>query len=108
MVIIPSCFEIDRSEWEKRKGLGLLYSDNFFNKNTVKFSDMFTQFGKDKSIATLPLLPIFRHSKVRPLYFTRDAHWTREGHRLAAEAIYNYIKKENPNLLYISSRHPGQ
>ncbi|HLG31217.1 MAG TPA: GDSL-type esterase/lipase family protein [Candidatus Brocadiales bacterium] len=92
IVIIPSCFEIEkRSEWEKR-GFGRLYNDEFFNKNMSKFSDTFTEFGETREIPTLPLLPVFKDSKVRPLYYTKDFHWTREGHSLAAESIYNFMR----------------
>jgi len=92
-MIIPSCFEIDGSEFEKR-GFGRLYSDDFFNKNMSKFSEIFTEFGKMNEIFTLPLLSIFRNSKVKPLYFTHDPHWTKEGHKLAAESIYNFLKEK--------------
>ena len=92
IVIIPSCFEVDRSEWEKR-GLGSLYSDDFFNKNMTRFSERFTQFGTIRKISTLPLLPDLRNSRIRPLYLSRDSHWNKDGHRLAAEAIYNYLKE---------------
>lgn len=93
IIIIPSCFEVDRSEWEKR-GLGSLYSNDFFNRHMTKFSDTFREFGETTHIATLPLLPVLRKSETRPLYLTRDSHWNRKGHRLAAKAIYNYLKKE--------------
>jgi hypothetical protein len=63
-----------------------------FYKNMGKFSEIFTEFGRVEKIPTLPLLPIFRKSKVRSLYFTRDPHWTEEGHRLAAESIYKFLK----------------
>jgi len=93
ILIVPSCFEIDRLEWDK-KGFGRLYSDDFFNKNMSKFSDIFTEFGKEKSVPTLTLLPTFRNSNIRPLYFTHDPHWTKEGHRLAAESIYNFLEEK--------------
>ena len=92
IVIIPLCFEIDRGEW-KKKALGHLYTDDFFNKNMTKLSDTITEFGKLENIPTLPLLPVFRTSKVRPVYFARDSHWTRDGHRIAAESIFKYLQK---------------
>ncbi len=91
MVIIPSCFEISKAEWEK-KGLGHAFNDDFFNRNMTKFSDIFTEFGKTEKIPTLPLLPAFRNSKMTQLYFREDPHWTKDGHRLAAETIYRYMK----------------
>lgn len=101
IVITPLCLEIDRWEWEER-GFRRLYSDEFFNKNMTKFSENFTEFGKMNEIPTLPLLPTFRNnSRVTPLYFNRDIHWTKEGHRLAAESIYNFLKEKG---LYIRDR----
>jgi hypothetical protein len=93
VVIIPFCLEIDRAEWWK-KGFGHLYTDGFFTNNMGKFSDTFTEFGKSRKLSTLPLLPALRHSSVRPIYFTRDPHWTREGHRIAAESIFTYLTEK--------------
>ena len=97
ILIIPSCLEISRLEWEK-KGLLHFYDDVFFKKNMSKFSDLFTEFGKTEKIDTLPLLPVFRNSTIGPLYFTKDMHLTKEGHRLAAETIYTYLRKGNMNF----------
>ncbi|UCG80995.1 MAG: hypothetical protein JSV60_01555 [Desulfobacterales bacterium] len=39
-------------------------------------------------IPVLDLLPAFRrHSLPEKLFFKHDLHWTKAGHRLAAEAI---------------------
>lgn len=94
IIIIPSCFEMDRLEWET-KGFERFYSDEFFNSNMTRFSEIFTEFGEMKEIPTLSLLPIFRNSnKIRPLYFNHDFHWNKEGHRLAAESIYNFLEEK--------------
>lgn len=90
VIIIPLSLEIDRVEWEK-KGFGHLYKDDFFSKNMTKFSDMFTEFGKINDIPTLPLLEPFRNSTIKPLYYTHDTHWNKDGHRLAAESMYNFL-----------------
>jgi hypothetical protein len=93
ITIIPSCFEIDQLEWDK-KGFGRFYSDEFINKNMTNISDIFTEFGEITEIPTLPLLPIFKNNKIRPLYFTNDPHWSKEGHKLAAESIYNFLEEK--------------
>lgn len=105
IVIIPASLEIDKSEWEKR-GFGHMYTDEFFVKNMGRFSDTFTEFGSRNGIPTLPLLQVFRHNKSQHLYFDRDPHWTKEGHRLAAETIYNYLEKEG--LASLSVSDPGR
>lgn len=92
LVIIPQCFETNRTEWEKR-GIGDSYNDEFFNNNMLKYSNTFTEFGKRKGIPTLPLLPVFRKSKITPLYLLHDSHWNKHGHELGALSIYNFIKE---------------
>ena len=46
----------------------------------------------------LDLLPIFRQVAARPenppLHFRHDGHWTVAGHRLAAEAIHDFLRSE--------------
>jgi hypothetical protein len=48
-----------------------------------------------QNIPHLDLLPIFRQAAAQPdalpLYFRRDQHWTPAGHRLAAEAIHDFL-----------------
>ncbi len=59
-----------------------------------KFYEIFSEFGKIEKIPTLPFLPIFRKSKEGPFYFARDMHWNKEGLRLAAESIFNFLKQK--------------
>ncbi|MBI1881699.1 MAG: SGNH/GDSL hydrolase family protein [Chloroflexi bacterium] len=51
-----------------------------------------------EKIPYLDLLPIFREAAARPetppLHFRHDGHWTVAGHRLAAEAIYDFLRNE--------------
>lgn len=103
IVIIPSCFEIDGSDFEKR-GFGHLFSDEFINKNMSKFSNTFTEFGEINKIPTLPLLPILKDSKIRPLYFNHDFHWTKDGHKLAAESIYTFVWQTKGSYINIGAQ----
>ena len=53
-------------------------------------------FCRKSGIPMLDLLPAFKsHNSPQTLFFNRDLHWTKEGHRLAAEQILNYLKKYN-------------
>lgn len=49
-------------------------------------------------IPHLDLLPVFRQAAAEPntppLHFRHDGHWTVAGHRLAAEAISEFLRKE--------------
>jgi hypothetical protein len=57
-----------------------------------------TGFLTAQNIAHLDLLPIFREAAARPdtppLHFRHDQHWTVAGHRLAAEAIGDFLLNE--------------
>jgi hypothetical protein len=56
-----------------------------------------------ENIPHLDLLPVFRHAaadpKTPPLHFRHDGHWTVAGHRLAAEAIHEFLRRELGNAL---------
>jgi hypothetical protein len=47
-------------------------------------------------IDCLDLLPVFKRETAqgKVLYYPRDAHWTAEGHRLAAREIYDDLKQK--------------
>ena len=51
-----------------------------------------------ENIPHLDLLPVFRRAAAQPgtppLHFRHDQHWTIEGHRLAAEAIHDFLVDE--------------
>jgi hypothetical protein len=51
-----------------------------------------------EKIPHLDLLPVFQqaaaHPETPPLHFRHDGHWTVVGHRLAAEAILNFLEDE--------------
>lgn len=94
VVLIPLCLEVDRSEWVKRN-TEALYSERLFFENIPAFSAAFVEFGKANHLPTLSLLASFRNSPVRPLYFNRDPHWNRDGHRLAAAVIAPFLRENN-------------
>jgi lysophospholipase L1-like esterase len=52
------------------------------------------RFCENLGIPVLDLLPAFKREKSREtLFFKHDCHWTRAGHRLAAEEIVNHLKQ---------------
>lgn len=58
-------------------------------------NDRLNRFLAAEQIPHLDLLPIFRQAAARPetapLHFQHDQHWTPAGHRLAAEAIRDFL-----------------
>lgn len=70
---------------------------------TINFTDMLlpdkrlAKITKDNGIPLLELLPIFKKydSETKPLlHFPIDGHFTIEGHKLAAESMYNYLMQQ--------------
>jgi len=53
-------------------------------------------FCREMGIPVLDLLPAFKkHGFTEKLFFEHDLHWTRAGHRLAADEILAYLEKLN-------------
>ena len=57
-----------------------------------------TEFLQREGIAHLDLLPLFREAAAQPdappLHLRHDQHWTAAGHRLAAEAIHQFLRED--------------
>jgi len=52
------------------------------------------QYCRQLGIPVLDLLPVFKkHSLSEKLFFEKDLHWTKAGHRLAATKILEHLKK---------------
>lgn len=67
------------------------------NKNwDSEINGALVDFGKESNIPVLDLLPEFReHAKNgEQLYFKIDGHWNANGHKLAAELIYDKLVEE--------------
>jgi len=80
---IPMDVQIDESEqkpWFVEASVGRTL-------DTQLPGERFARIFEGTSANWLPLLDVFR-AEFRPgLYFEKDPHWTREGHRLAAAAL---------------------
>ena len=90
LLVIPTGFQVDKSEWEAM-GLKKFYSDKMFNENAVRATSQFADYAKEKGIPHLDLLPIFRQTTTRPLFFKVDYHFNKSGNQLAAQSIFSYL-----------------
>ncbi len=71
----------------------------------LKLNEMLVDFGKENNIPVLDCLPEFReHAKNgEQLYFEIDSHWNANGHKLAAELIYEKLIEEE--LIPLGGEH---
>ena len=72
----------------------------FISKGRYKPQKMLIDYMEKKNIAYLDLLPVFEErcgkTGQNKGYFRYDGHWNELGHRIAAEEIYEFIKRERP------------
>lgn len=91
---------------EREDTLGSKIRYENVNKDAPELNDRFSKgiarLARKKRIEYLDLLPIVRehHLKGEYLYnpYEYDHHWSPLGHRVAAEAIYEYINKTDPDF----------
>ena len=90
VMIIPADFQIKSKLSEKYK------SDTGIPLSAASIADpnpqrRLREMLSYENIKYLDLLPIFRKQK-EDLYFPTDGHWNAAGHKLAADALYNWIE----------------
>ena len=61
------------------------------SQNKASWQEEVIAFCNEKDIAHLDLVPLF--GKKARTYHRLDSHWSAKGHRLAAKAIYEFIKE---------------
>lgn len=93
IVLVPNKEQVYKENWD---GIKRYYSLNDQNYNLSKPNDVLVEFGKECDIPVLDILPEFReHAKNgEQLYFKIDGHWNVNGHKLAAELIYDKLIEE--------------
>lgn len=94
LLIIPRREQIYDNYWETYlKGL------NSININRERTQQEITTFANENDIDVIKILPSFRNYSKTPnskmLYFPKDVHWNKEGHKLVAEIIYEKLINED-------------
>jgi hypothetical protein len=92
VILVPAAWEVDSSRWE-----GILRKVPAMREVPMDIehpSRRLSAFLSLHGIPHIPLLADFRRlSPSRPpLYFSRDGHWTAEGHRLAADLLQRPVR----------------
>jgi hypothetical protein len=88
--LAPSIFQVEDKKW-----LSLLKNEGL---NPEEYSrtlpnDRLMKFAKTNGLNMVDLLPILRSEtkKELPLYFAKEQHWTKEGNRVVANYLLNYL-----------------
>jgi lysophospholipase L1-like esterase len=79
--------------------------EQVYKNRDLEINGALIDFGKESNIPVLDLLPEFReHAKnSEQLYFKIDRHWNANGHKLAAELIYDKLIEEQ--LIPLGGEH---
>lgn len=95
VLIIPDKIQVDDKIWQFLAA----NCENFKKQeefNRFRANKLLANFFSGFGIRYIDLLPVFRKQKdIDRLYFRKDPHLTKHGHRIAAETIYHYLLMEN-------------
>jgi hypothetical protein len=86
---IPRDLQVSGEEWTDAYRAAVKGRRLDLDLPSRRLGDIVTRSGG----AWVDLLPVFRTSYQTDLYFKHDVHWTREGHRLAAETLAPILKE---------------
>lgn len=96
VMIIPADFQINsnlKEKYKEDKGVPVNTTEIEKPNPQKRLKEMLIA----EKITYLDLLPPFRNAKEN-LYYPTDGHWNAEGHKLAAEELYNWINKNYGNI----------
>jgi len=85
LAVIPMDVQVSEKYWRNYQRLGFRFDPAILRENRPQ--DRLRAFASAEGIPVVDLLPVFRAHAARPLYFSKNPHWTAEGQRLAARAI---------------------
>jgi len=93
MVLIPSHLQVDSSIYEQALAQWD-FDPQWFDPDVP--NRRLTEFCAKQEIPMCDLLPTLREKAPHspPIYYRTNPHWTREGHRLAAERIAEFLEAE--------------
>ena len=82
---VPSAHEVVPARLERLAGFGFEVDEALLTQGALGVH--LQRFGAETGIPIVDLTAALRAHAQESLYFRDDAHWTRQGHRVAAEAI---------------------
>jgi hypothetical protein len=92
VVVYPYGHQVAANAWQEGR-LAHGFPPGVSSDRPMRFMESWC--GENR-IPCLSLGPVFRaHPDPGPLYFVHDGHWTAEGHRVAAEAVAEWMRSES-------------
>lgn len=92
LVVYPNGAQLSVKEWSAGREQVYLRNDTIYS---TKIFDVIEDFAKENNINFLNTLPAFKSSTLYPLYYSYDPHWTRNGSKVMADAIYINLINNN-------------
>jgi len=96
VVVVTARDQIDKESWQAVRATYPRMADDGWDLDGPTARVL--EWCKDRGVACLSLVPAFRiarDSGAERLHFTHDGHWTAAGHRLASEAVAQFIERES-------------
>ena len=97
LVVIPAPVQLDSSI---QKLVGLSNNMDLDEFDFRKANKLLEEFGEQNNVLMIDLTPTLEmkcDEYCDKYYFRMDGHWNKEGHKLAAEIMYNYINDLTEN-----------
>ena len=96
LVIIPAKEQVYPKTWERTVQANP--SMQALNWNLELPNQQLARIAGRQDIPILDLLPVFQQAlqqpNAAPFYFKHDGHWNENGHRLAAQAVFEFLRQE--------------
>jgi len=87
--LIPNRIQVFEGSFAKEL---IRYHENPANYSVTRINDELANFTEENKIPFLDLLPSQReYEKEIDLFFPVDPHWNKEGHKLVAKTIYDFL-----------------
>ena len=99
LVIIPFGHQVNGQEWAEGRKLWDFKKEETYSSKCI--SDLYSASQENK-ISALNLLPFFREATNNTslhYYYPYDGHWNSDGHKLAAEEIYNFLVSQRVEIV---------
>jgi len=96
VVVVTARDQIDTESWQAVRAIYPRLADGGWDLDRPTARVL--EWCQDRGVACLSLVPAFRiarDSGADRLHFTHDGHWTAAGHRLASEAVAQFIERES-------------